>query len=493
MKKILKKLTAATTALAFGITLLPVAAMAAPVADQMQARAAGDVAIDAQHFPDPIFRNHVGEYYDSNHDQVLSQAECNEVTLIGIGSWNDIPDQEKIASLKGIEYFPNLRQIDCEYHKLRSIDASKNKKLMVLHVDHNQLTKIDVTQNPEMMRIEAGYNQLTTLDVSKNPKLIEFNCNDNHLSTIDVSHNPALEELIVPNNPLTTLDVRHNTKLWSLYCNNCALTSLDISQNTSLAIREVAEFNYFECDGNVRVVDQRTDVTLPAPFDVAKVKSVKGGTFDQATGKFSFANGVNEATYQYDVGRDQTKTFTLKCNPVDDSNPFVDVQPSDFYYAPVQWAVEKGITGGTSASTFSPNKSCTRGQAVTFLWNEAGKPAPKADSSEFTDVPADAYYAKAVQWAVEQGITSGMSATSFAPEAVCDRAQIVTFQWRANGSPAVADGSTFGDVPQDAYYKQAIQWAVKNDITSGTGGNKFSPAKSCTRGEIVTFLYRAEN
>ena len=172
-------------------------------------------------------------------------------------------------------------------------------------------------------------------------------------------------------------------------------------------------------------------------------------------------------------------------------NPFIDVHKTDFYYEPVLWAVENGITGGTSKNTFSPNKSCTRGQAVTFLWNQAGKPEPKTSSSKFADVKADAYYAKAVQWAVEQGITSGISDTSFAPNDVCSRGQIVTFQWRANGAPVVVTSSTFNDVAKGAYYEQAVQWAVKNEITSGTGNNNFSPDKNCTRGEIVTFLHRA--
>ena len=167
---------------------------------------------------------------------------------------------------------------------------------------------------------------------------------------------------------------------------------------------------------------------------------------------------------------------------------FVDV-PVDAYYADaVEWAVKEGITSGTSATTFSPNASCTRAQMVTFLWRANG--APKATSTNpFTDVSADAYYYDAVLWAAEKGITSGTTATTFSPDAVLTRGQTVTFLWRANGSPAVSS-SRFGDVAADAYYAKAVAWAVSEGITAGTGVNKFSPDAPCTRAQIVTFLYR---
>ncbi|MEI3579309.1 MAG: S-layer homology domain-containing protein [Acutalibacteraceae bacterium] len=163
--------------------------------------------------------------------------------------------------------------------------------------------------------------------------------------------------------------------------------------------------------------------------------------------------------------------------------------PASAYYADaVKWAVEQGITSGTSATTFSPDMSCTRAQIVTFLWRANG--APKADGANpFTDVSADAYYYDAVLWAVKEGITSGTSATTFSPDATVTRAQTVTFLYRAAGAPAVTGGS-FADVAADAYYAGAVAWAVKEGVTSGTGGNNFSPDAPCTRGQIVTFMYR---
>lgn len=171
---------------------------------------------------------------------------------------------------------------------------------------------------------------------------------------------------------------------------------------------------------------------------------------------------------------------------------FRDVNQSDYYYDAVQWAVEKGITEGTSATTFSPDASCTRAQMVTFLYRAAGSPAPKSTVNPFTDVSASDYYYNAVLWAVENGITTGASADRFAPGATVSRAQTVTFLYRANGSPA-ANGASFSDVAADEYYANAVAWAVQNGITTGTGNGKFSPNADCTRGQIVTLLYRADN
>lgn len=169
-------------------------------------------------------------------------------------------------------------------------------------------------------------------------------------------------------------------------------------------------------------------------------------------------------------------------------NPFTDVYESDYYYDAVLWAVANGVTAGTSATTFSPNAPVTRAQMVTFLWRAYG--SPKATGSNpFADVSADAWYYDAVLWAVANGVTVGTSATTFSPDAPVTRSQAVTFQWRAAGSPVVA-GDSFDDVAADAYYAGAVTWAVANGITNGTGGNKFSPEVTVTRAQAVTFLWR---
>ena len=170
-------------------------------------------------------------------------------------------------------------------------------------------------------------------------------------------------------------------------------------------------------------------------------------------------------------------------------NFFVDVPANAYYYDAVLWAVKNGITYGTSDTTFSPNASCTRAQMVTFLWRAAGSLEPESLSS-FTDVPADSYYAKAVAWAMENGITGGVGDNKFAPGATCTRAQMAAFLCRMAGGKAVSSTIAFTDVSADAYYAEAVQWAAENGITDGVGDNKFAPDGVCTRGQMVTFLYR---
>ena len=186
--------------------------------------------------------------------------------------------------------------------------------------------------------------------------------------------------------------------------------------------------------------------------------------------------------------------ITVKAVFMDDNtmlNFFTDVHAEDYYYDAVLWAAQEGVTGGTSATTFDPDGSCTRAQAVTFLWRAAGSPEPKSAAMPLTDVPAGSYFEKAVLWAVENGITKGTSDTTFSPDDSCTRAQIVTFLWRAGGSPAVSGNSAFSDVASDAYYAAAVAWAEKNGVTGGIGGGLFGSDNTCTRAQIVTFIYRS--
>lgn len=168
---------------------------------------------------------------------------------------------------------------------------------------------------------------------------------------------------------------------------------------------------------------------------------------------------------------------------------FVDVPTSAYYYDAVYWVAENGVTYGTSATTFSPDVIVSRAQMVTFLWRAHGSPAPRSSVNPFTDITSDMYYYDAVLWAVENGVTNGISATTFSPDATVTRAQAVTFQWRAAGSPAVS-GSSFADVADSAYYAGAVSWAVANGVTNGIGGSNFSPDVGVSRAQAVTFLWR---
>lgn len=192
--------------------------------------------------------------------------------------------------------------------------------------------------------------------------------------------------------------------------------------------------------------------------------------------------------------RDGNKfTFKMPSRAVDIEplvNPFDDAEKEQFYFDAMLWAVDADITEGVSATQFAPDAPCTRGQMVTFLWRAAGCPEPKSSDIEFTDVDADSFYAKAAVWAAEEEITLGTGNGRFSPDAPCSRAQMAAFLSRMADGKAKKDDSAFEDVDKDAYYADAVQWAVENGITEGVGNNKFAPDEDCTRGQMVTFLYR---
>lgn len=234
-----------------------------------------------------------------------------------------------------------------------------------------------------------------------------------------------------------------------------------------------------------------SDVTITATpdkgyeVDDIVAKDAKGNKLtlkDNGDGTYTFTMPASKVTV--------TAAFAeKKAEPIAPEKLFADVSAEEYYYEAVKWASENGVTGGIGENLFGANLPCTRAQIVTFLWRAAGSPEPKGMSG-FVDVSADAYYAKAVAWAVEQGIVSGTSATTFSPDAVCTRAQSVAFLYRAFGEK-VNKAAGFSDVSADAYYADAVAWAVENGVASGIGGGLFAPDQDCARGQIVAFLYRA--
>ena len=225
--------------------------------------------------------------------------------------------------------------------------------------------------------------------------------------------------------------------------------------------------------------DQTFTITPDKGYAVAKV--LVDGKSVGAVKSYTFKNVTKDHTIE---------AIFMKSNGNPQTGVFVDVAEGSYYEEAIDWAVEKGITNGVSSNMFAPNDPCTRAQIVTFLWRAAGSPAPKSMSS-FTDVPADAFYAKAVAWAVENSITSGTGESKFSPNSTCTRAQAVTFLYRASGSPAVSGKAEFSDVSTTAFYADAVAWAAKKGITTGIGGGLFGSDNDCTRGQIVTFLWRA--
>lgn len=240
---------------------------------------------------------------------------------------------------------------------------------------------------------------------------------------------------------------------------------------------------------NPRTPEAGDEVTItPDPDAGYEVGSV---TVTDRNGREIDVTAERDGTYTFEQPRGRvTIEATFVRTGETAGLPFVDVPASAYYYDAVAWAVENGVTGGTTATTFSPNNACTRAQMVTFLWRAAGEPEPETTVNPFTDVSENAYYYEAVLWAVEQGITNGTTETTFSPDRTVTRGQTVTFLWRNAGSPA-ASGSSFTDVAADAYYADAVAWAASEGITSGTTATTFAPNSSCTRAQIVTFLYRA--
>ena len=426
-----KRIISLCLALVLLLCLLPAAPTVA---------AAGDVAINETNFPDANFRRYVSEKLDQNGDGVLNQAEISDVTVIRCFVCG-------IASLKGIEYFTALETLACSGNQLTSLDVSKNTALEVLWCDNNQLSALDVSKNTALIDLVCFGNQLTSLDVSRNTALEYLDCSDNQLTSLDVSKNTALTELYCSGNQLTSLDVSKNQRLSSLACYGNKLAVLDVS-------------------------------AVPILLDALE-NGVK--TVNKAEGFVEFES--EQGHIRMDLGQ--------KTIPV--TNCFSDVGSDDFFYDAVLWAFnhDPQITAGTSKTKFSPYKTCTREQVVTFLWRAMGCEEPKNTQNPFKDVPADAYYTKAVLWAVEQGITTGKSKTKFGVGSPCTREQVVTFLWRAEGKPEPESTvNPFTDVSEESYAYKAILWAVEKGITKGTSKTKFSPAKTCTRGQVVTFLYR---
>ena len=200
--------------------------------------------------------------------------------------------------------------------------------------------------------------------------------------------------------------------------------------------------------------------------------------------------GNGKYTFTMPAGKVEVKATFMEDNSV--LNFFYDVPNGAYFYEAVKWAVENGITTGVGNDLFAPEQPCTRAQIVTFLWRAAGSPEPKGTAAGMTDVVSGSYYAKAVAWAIENGVTTGTTATTFSPDATCTRAQAVTFLARALNAKA-ASAAEFSDVPTDSYFVDAVAWAAANGVTEGIGGGLFAPDNDCTRGQIVTFLYRAYN
>ncbi len=469
------------------------------------------ILIDAVNFPDDSFRKFVSRDFDTDKNSFLNDAELDAVTELHFHSLFT-------ESLKGIEFFTELKFLDCSYNQITELDLSRNTKLTVLKCSENKLTSLDLSQNTKLTEVICKENYLSRLDVSKNTALEVLSCTENRLFCLDVSNNTALTELGVYFNQLMSLDVSKNTALKELGCNYNELTSLDVSKNTTLV--------NFYCKGNqltsldlskntaIKVLDcydnQLTSLELGrntnlefincawnqlASLDLRQVSTLNYALgWYQWTGTEPVYDDFYEAIQYGEAPKgelivDERTEFRFNMNP------FGDVKEGKYYYTPILWAYyhDPQVTGGTTADSFGWNKNCTREQIVTFLWKAAGAPEPVNTGNNFTDVKSSKYYYKAVLWAVENNITGGVGdGTKFGVGQPCKREQAVTFLWKACGSPEpTTTNSPFDDVKEGKYYYKAVLWAVENKVTGGISDLLFGVGKTCTRAQIVTFLYKA--
>ena len=248
-------------------------------------------------------------------------------------------------------------------------------------------------------------------------------------------------------------------------------------------------YTTYHCCNCLRTYTEDETEALGHDWQITVTESTctEGGytTYTCRTCATSFRINETEA-----LGHDYIDGSCTRCGAAEPVT-FADVPTDSFYHEPVQWAVEQGITAGTGEGTFSPENTCMRAHAVTFLWRAEGCPEPESTDNPFTDVTEADFYYKAVLWAVEQGITNGISANRFGPYESCNRAQVVTFLWRAKGCPAAASEPGFTDVTSGAWYAAPIAWAVELGITNGMGDGTFGVDIPCNRAQMVTFLYRA--
>ena len=520
-----------------------------------------DIDINKTNFPDKDFRELLLDKeanIDRNQDGKLSTWEIALVQDI------DVYDME-IADLTGIEYFTELKYLDCAGNHLTSLDLSRNTKLAELDAENNTYTITPVNDRFYLASLPAGFGvaktshwqggtvsgNILTINSDVDEVTYDYDCGKDFTTTftleIPTQYTVTAHGLyggvmgITPGEDYTArytvgaqvglqIGKRNGFTLQGLTLEGISEEQLqwqakDAESTTRGISFEMPAHNVTVTvnwkangsssgggggggGGSVSIPDTKIPTgiyehgtVIVSPESASKGDTVtitatpdKGYTLESLTvldkdGKALELTDKDGGKYTFVMPAGKV---TVKAVFMDDNtmlNFFTDVHAEDYYYDAVLWAAQKGITGGMSDTLFAPNAACTRAQIVTFLWRAAGSPEPK-QLSTFGDVPADAYYAKAVAWAVENGITDGTSDTTFAPGTICTRAHGVTFLSRAAKANTASGNSNFADVDANAYYASAVKWAVDNGITNGISSSLFGPDSSCTRAQIVTFLYR---
>ena len=447
-----------------------------------------------------------------------------------------------------------LQGLTCYQNQLTTLDVSKNPSITLLSCSENQLTRLDTSGNPELQQLACHHNLLTELNVSGNPRLRTLDCTYNQLKTIDLSGNGSLKGLSCYGNPIQFLNVRENQFLVKALRDGIKREDITEFNRYELLQEIPSGFYVMEYDLNTKTIpagnseppcehqwddgvytsapeceswgqrvvtctncgEYYSEFIAPLGHDWSDWTTLQEQTCTTASlqrrtcsrcGKTEEETepalghiwevteiltereeGFHSSTALYTCARcAETKEARLCAGEIFEDMP----KENNFAHDPIDWAFFHEITSGTTATTFSPKSSCTRGQALTFLWRACGCPEPETTENPFTDVKPKNYFYKAVLWAVENGITTGTGDNTFSPNSICTRGHIVTFLWRAAGSPEPESSENpFADVSRKAFYAKAVLWAVEKGITNGTSAAAFTPGNSCTRAQVVTFLYR---
>ena len=521
-----------------------------------------DIDINKTNFPDKDFRELLLDKeanIDRNQDGKLSTWEIALVQDI------DVYDME-IADLTGIEYFTELKYLDCAGNHLTSLDLSRNTKLAELDAENNTYTITPVNDRFYLASLPAGFDvaktshwqggtvsgNILTIDSDVDEVTYDYDCGKDFTTTFTLEI-PTQYTVTAHGLYGGVMGITPGEDYTARYTVG-AQVGLQIGKRDGFTLQgltlegiseEQLQWQAKDAESTTRGIS----FEMPAHNVTVTVNWKANGS--SSGGGSSGGGGGGTSTPGYTVSADKTEngaivvspqsaskgdsvtitaapdkgyklsgikvidqngrevkltdkgsgkyTFTMPAGKVTIKADFIaqtvdsvfaDVSADAYYYEAVKWAADKRITGGIGDSLFAPNQSCTRAQIVTFLWRAAGSPEPKSTNHPFADVSSSSYYEKAVLWAVENGITEGTSDTTFASGTICTRAQGAALLYRAAGSPVVSGSAAFTDVADSAYYADAVKWATEQGITKGISSSLFGPDATCTRAQIVTFLYR---
>ena len=434
--------------------------------------ASGSVKLDSTNFPDANFRKFVADQFDKNKDGTLSSKEISSAETFKYSG-----KEISIKSLKGIEYLTSLNYLSIYNGEFSSIDLSKNTKLEYISISDEKLESINLGNLKEVTSLYLYQTNIKSLDVTKLTKLEKLAARSLRMTEIDLSHNRELKELdvVYPN---------ERPQIKSLDLSNCPKLEKALFFITSLENLTVASGQKFES------TPMGGD---PNPKWYSSDKSVVKA--DTATARNSF--GPPGTKLLFEAGKAGNAVLTEDWGSWKASCKvkvlYKDVtNRTNFWYEPTYYLSDKDVVKGYDKQTkFKPANDCTRAQMVTFLWRLAGQPKPKKKTTNFKDIKKTDYFYNAVLWAVEQGITTGVSKTKFNPKGVCTRAQTVTFLWRMAGKPTTkTTKNKFKDVKKSDYFYKATLWASDKKIVAGYSDGTFKPQGKCLRRQMVTFLYK---